>query len=95
MEKKETKKNAEVETTSGTKKTGIKYTDFPLAKINFLLMMLSGVLIVTGFLLMLGGANDAEQFNADIFSSRRVIVGPTMAFIGFVAMGIAIIFKKK
>ena len=77
------------------KKTEIKYTDFPLAKINFLLMMVCGLLIVVGFLLMLGGSNDGAEFNNDIFGFRRVVVGPTMAFIGFVAMGVAIIFKKK
>ena len=81
--------------TEGAKKTEIKRTDFPLAKINFLLMMVCGILIVAGFLLMLGGANDGAEFNGDIFGFRRVVVGPTMAIIGFVAMGVANIFKKK
>ena len=58
-------------------------------------MMVCGVLIVAGFLLMLGGSNNGTEFNDDIFGFRRVVVGPTMAFIGFVAMGVAIIFKKK
>ena len=83
------------EVSGNKKKTEIKRTDFPLAKINFVLMMVCGVLIVAGFLLMLGGANDGTEFNDDIFGFRRVVVGPTMAFIGFVAMGVAIIFKKK
>ena len=73
----------------------IKYNQFPLAKINFLLMAASGLLIVVGFLLMLGGSNDGETFNGDIFSTRRVVVGPTMAFLGFVAMAISIIYKGK
>lgn len=91
MENKVKKRQVE----SNAPKTEIKRTDFPLAKINFILMMVSGLLIVVGFLLMLGGSNDGTQFNDDIFSTRRVVVGPTMAFIGFVAMAIAIIFKKK
>lgn len=73
----------------------IKHGQFPLARINFLLMAASGLLIVVGFLLMLGGANDGEAFNNDIFSTRRVVVGPTMAFIGFVAMAVSIIYKGK
>lgn len=67
----------------------------PLTKINFILMAASGLLIVVGFLLMLGGSSSAEGFNPDIFSTRRVVVGPTMAFVGFVAMGFAIIYRKR
>lgn len=93
MEKTTNKKTNSADN-AGEKKTQIKYTDFPLAKINFILMMVCGILIVAGFLLMLGGANDGVEFNDDIFGFRRVVVGPTMAFIGFVAMGVAIIFKK-
>ena len=73
----------------------IQYSEFPLAKINFILMAISGLLIVVGFLLMLGGQNSGETFNYDIFGTRRVVVGPTMAFVGFVAMAIAIIYSKK
>lgn len=73
----------------------IKHTAFPLTKINFVLMAVCGLLIVVGFLLMLGGANDGAQFNDDIFSTRRVVVGPALSFIGFVAMAFAIIYKKK
>ncbi len=73
----------------------IKRTSFPLTKINFVLMAVCGLLIVVGFLLMLGGSNDGAQFNDDIFSTRRVVVGPALSFIGFVAMAFAIIYKKK
>lgn len=60
---------------------------------NFWLMGISGALIVTGFLLMLGPGTTTEQFEPDIFSDRRIIWGPTIAFIGFVAMGVSIIKK--
>lgn len=73
----------------------IKKSAFPLTKTNFILMGVCGLMIVVGFLLMLGGSNDAAQFNDDIFSTRRVIIGPTIAFIGFVAMAFAIIYKGK
>lgn len=72
----------------------MKYSSqFPLTKMNFVLMAVSGLLIIVGFLLMLGGANDGETFNNDIFSTRRIVVGPTMAFLGFVAMAVSIIYK--
>ncbi|MGN0213567.1 MAG: DUF3098 domain-containing protein [Muribaculaceae bacterium] len=77
------------------KEDKIKYSDFPLTRINFLLMAACGVMIVLGFLLMLGSSNGLDHFNADIFSTRRIVVGPTMAFLGFVGMAFAIIYKKK
>lgn len=67
----------------------------PLARKNFIFMAIAGVMIVVGFLLMLGGGSTPEQFNPDIFSTRRIIVGPTIAFLGFVFMGVAIIIKPK
>lgn len=77
------------------KRTKINYNEFPLAKINFLHMAIAGFLIVLGFILMAGGANEGEVFNDDIFSVRRIIVGPGLSFIGFVYMAFAIIYKKK
>lgn len=67
----------------------------PLTKINFIMMACSALLIILGFLLMLGGNSSGEEFNPDIFSTRRIIVGPTIAFIGFLAMGFAIIYRPK
>jgi hypothetical protein len=40
---------------------------------------------------MLGGSSTVEEFNPDIFSTRRIVVGPCIAFLGFVAMAVAII----
>ena len=77
------------------KEDKIKYSNFPLTRINFVLMAVCGAMILIGFLLMLGSSNQLDEFNADIFSTRRIIVGPTIAFLGFVGMAFAIIFKKK
>lgn len=78
------------------KGTEIKNGKFPLGKLNFLLMLISGIMIVGGLLLICGSSNnDPAVFNTDIFSSRRLIVGPTIAFLGFVAMAFAIIFEKR
>lgn len=67
----------------------------PLERSNFIAMAIAGALIVVGFILMLGGSSTVEQFNPDIFSTRRIIIGPAIAFIGFVAMGAAIIIDPK
>ncbi|MDE6310330.1 MAG: DUF3098 domain-containing protein [Muribaculaceae bacterium] len=67
-------------------------TDKPLGRKNFIAMGIAGAMIVLGFLLMLGSANGTDgNFNPDIFSTRRIVVGPFIAFLGFVGMAIAII----
>lgn len=68
-------------------------SQFPLGKRNFILMGVSALLIVLGFLLMLGGSSTEAQFNPDIFSARRIVVGPTIAFLGFIAMGVSIVLR--
>ncbi len=67
----------------------------PLQRANFIAMAIAGALIVLGFLLMLGGSTTVDEFNPDIFSTRRIVVGPCIAFIGFVAMAAAIIIDPK
>ncbi len=67
----------------------------PLLKENFRLMVIAGVMIVLGFALMAGGATDWDSFNEDIFSVRRVVVGPTIAFLGFIFMGFGIMYTSK
>lgn len=67
------------------------YSLFP--KKNLLMMAGCLVLIIVGFLLMSGGSSSVEGgFNPDIFSTRRIIVGPTIAFLGFLLMAFAIIW---
>ncbi|MDE5744699.1 MAG: DUF3098 domain-containing protein [Paramuribaculum sp.] len=67
----------------------------PLQRINFILMAVAAVMIVLGFILMTGAPATAEEFNPDIFSTRRIVVGPTIAFLGFVFMGVAIAWNPK
>lgn len=70
-------------------------SQFPLTRVNFIMMIISGVMIVLGFCLMLGGSTTTEAFNPDIFSTRRIVVGPTIAFLGFVAMAVAIVWRPR
>ena len=68
---------------------------YPLTKINFILMGICLLLIVIGFWLMTGSANTGDTFNKDLFESSRVTTGPIIAFLGFVLMAFAIIYRKK
>ena len=68
---------------------------YPLGKINFILMGICLLLIIIGFALMGGSANVGDKFNNDIFESSRVTTGPIIAFLGFVLMAFAILYRKK
>ena len=65
-----------------------------LQKINFILMAVSLIIIILGFALMIGPAS-GEQYNPDIFSTRRITVGPMIALFGFIAMIVAILYRPK
>lgn len=64
----------------------------PFTPLNYLLMGGCCLLIIIGFLLMLGGGSSVEGgFNPDIFSTRRIVVGPALAFLGFLLLAFAIL----
>lgn len=67
----------------------------PLVRLNFILMAVAGLMIVLGFVLMAGSGSTPTEFNPDIFSARRVVVGPTISFLGFIFMGAAIMWPGK
>ena len=65
-----------------------------LPKLNLMLMAVSFVIIIIGFCLMVG-APSGEVYNPDIFSFRRITVGPMVALFGFVSMIFAILYRPK
>lgn len=68
----------------------------PFGKLNYFAMATCLALIVIGFLLMSGSGSSVEGgFNPDIFSTRRIIVGPAVTFLGFFLMVFAILLKPK
>ena len=65
-----------------------------LPKLNLILIAVSFAIIVLGFALMMGEPS-GEVYNPDIFSFRRITVGPMISLFGFVFMIFAILFRTK
>lgn len=65
-----------------------------LGKINLILIAVGFIIIVLGFALMTGSSTVVE-FNPDIFSVRRITVGPMVSFFGFLFIIFAILYKPK
>lgn len=68
----------------------------PFGKKNYIMMAVSLAMIVLGFILMAGSGSSVEHgFNPDIFSTRRIVVGPAITFFGFLLMAFAILIKPQ
>ena len=66
----------------------------PFTRINFWMMGGCLILILLGYLFMSGGgSSEPDGFNPEIFSTRRIVVGPLLSFLGFLLMAFAIIYR--
>ncbi len=65
-----------------------------LPTLNLILIAVSVLIIIVGFALM-AGEPSGEVYNPDIFSFRRITVGPMVSLFGFVFMLFAILFRAK
>jgi len=70
-------------------------TNFALPKRNLMLIAVGFVIIVFGFLLMVGGGSNSEAFNPEIFSFRRITLAPVIVLFGFVFEIFAIAWVPK
>lgn len=66
-----------------------------IQKLNLILMAIAFGIIVLGFALMIGEPSGATEYNPDIFSVRRITVGPMIALFGFVMMLVGILYRPK
>jgi len=64
-------------------------SSLPFKKINFIIMLIGILLIVTGFVIM---ANDSEQYG---FGFMGLTLGPITVMTGFIVEFFAITFKSK
>ena len=69
--------------------------DFAFDKVNFILLAVSMVIVVLGFLLMVGPSSTDTMFEPNIFSVRRTKIAPVVCLFGFVFMIYAVVRKPK
>ena len=79
------------------KEKEIKKPGFAFGKENYRILIIGVIIIVIGYLLMIGGgSDDPNQFHADeIFSTRRITIAPITILVGFVVVLFAIMKKSK
>ncbi|MCK7559197.1 DUF3098 domain-containing protein [Chitinophaga sedimenti] len=66
------------------------------SKDNYIYMLAGVVLIIIGFLLMMGGGNSDGSFDAkDVYSFRRITLAPIVILIGLGVEVYAIMRKPK
>ncbi len=68
---------------------------YKLTKTNLIMIVICLAVIILGFILMVGSPSGATEYNPDIYSTRRITVGPMIAFFGFLAMIFAILYRPK
>lgn len=73
----------------------MKNKDFAFSKINFILIGISMLIVIIGFLLMTGASSTSEAFNIEIFSTMRVKVAPVICLAGFLSIIGGIMYKPK
>ncbi len=81
-----------------TAKPGLqeKSAEFAFGRENYMLMLAGLLLIVLGFLLMIGGgSDDPNVFSEEIFSFRRLTLAPILVLAGYIVEIFAIMKKPK
>ncbi len=75
----------------------VKKQSFAFGKENYRILIIGVVIVVIGYLLMVGGgSDDPNQFHAEeIFSFRRITLSPIVILTGFIVVMYGIMKKAK
>lgn len=72
------------------------HRNFALTKENYKLLAIGFVVVIIGFLLMVGGGSTEEyRFSEEIYSFRRTTLAPIIILAGFIFEVYAIMKKPK
>jgi hypothetical protein len=79
---------------SAKKNENAREPEFAIPTENYKYLIITFVIIIVGFLLMIGGkSEDPNVFNHEMFNAQRTILAPIIVVFGF-AFGIWAIMKK-
>ena len=75
----------------------VKKTSFAFGKENYRILIVGVVIVVIGYMLMVGGgSDDPTKFDANgIFSTRRITLAPIVILAGFCVVLFGIMKKSK
>ena len=65
---------------------------FPMSRKGLLLLFLSVLLIIAGYVLMGGEGSNAHRFCPSIFSVCRTLLAPLLCRSGYLLAGVGIVF---
>jgi hypothetical protein len=88
---------AAVQSPSKPKVATVSNIPFLFSKENYIIMIAGVVVIILGFVLMTGPANDNPAFfpKEEIYSFRRITLAPVVVMIGFLIEVYAILKRPK
>lgn len=69
--------------------------DFAFGKMNFIMIGISMIIVVIGFMMMTGASSETDAFNPEIFSAMRIKVAPIVCLVGFLSIIGGIMYKKR
>ena len=74
-----------------------KKADLPLTKRNYILIIIGFLIILLGYILMIGGGSDDPNIfrEKELFSFRRITLAPLLILFGFIFEIYAIMKKTK
>ncbi|MDD2595686.1 MAG: DUF3098 domain-containing protein [Bacteroidales bacterium] len=71
-------------------------SNFSLSSKNVRFVLIGLIVMVAGYVLMIGGGtSDPNVFNYDMFDFRRLVISPILVILGIVIVIIAIMKKPK
>lgn len=69
---------------------------YGFTKTNLVILLVSVLLIVLGYILMAGGkSEDGVSFDPEVFNSMRIGVAPVVLTLGYVGILVAVLWRGK
>ena len=66
-----------------------------LSKINYIILSIGSILIITGYILMSGEGSTPAAYNPDIFSGLRIKVAPVVCLTGYLINIFGILYRPR